>query len=461
MRVIIFLLLLLPFTANAATVQMEARAATEAQAKREALAALADSIFLTVKSETASVIEGSGKAQQSVSIHASSDIPLIGIELKCDALAQDFICLARLDSGKSLALYVSKLTELSLELIALDARLAKTTGHDRYLLLTQALTEIEQFEKYRAVAAMLGGSNFPTLVRNRADTEAQLRELESAVPSLELAAKLLSKNLHAEALFIQPAMPHASNEVTEFGRLLRDRLAQNLPTVASPDLAQTFFKGDYEVLANQLHVIYRLVDANGNTLETRVATLAPAAYKNIAVKPTTQSFDQLLHDGVALNNDFRAQLTTNRGAENILFNDKDEVELLVKLNRPGYFYVVGHVSKKRENYSYLLELATATSDRRFVRYVNADDVNKWLSIGKFEASAPFGVESLQLIASSDDAINRLPSHEMDKKTELNLIARNAEKGIAKTRALKPKRSQSDTQYQTEAVLMFTTLANRP
>ncbi|MFM2397308.1 MAG: hypothetical protein RLZZ144_558, partial [Pseudomonadota bacterium] len=435
MRVIIFLLLLLPFTANAATVQMEARAATEAQAKREALAALADSIFLTVKSETASVIEGSGKAQQSVSIHASSDIPLIGIELKCDALAQDFICLARLDSGKSLALYVSKLTELSLELIALDARLAKTTGHDRYLLLTQALTEIEQFEKYRAVAAMLGGSNFPTLVRNRADTEAQLRELESAVPSLELAAKLLSKNLHAEALFIQPAMPHASNEVTEFGRLLRDRLAQNLPTVASPDLAQTFFKGDYEVLANQLHVIYRLVDANGNTLETRVATLAPAAYKNIAVKPTTQSFDQLLHDGVALNNDFRAQLTTNRGAENILFNDKDEVELLVKLNRPGYFYVVGHVSKKRENYSYLLELATATSDRRFVRYVNADDVNKWLSIGKFEASAPFGVESLQLIASSDDAINRLPSHEMDKKTELNLIARNAEKGIAKTRAL--------------------------
>ena len=461
MRVIIFLLLLLPFTANAATVQMEARAATEAQAKREALAALADSIFLTVKSETASVIEGSGKAQQSVSIHASSDIPLIGIELKCDALAQDFVCLARLESGKSLALYVSKLTELSLELIALDARLTKTTGHDRYLLLTQALTEIEQFEKYRAVAAMLGGSNFPTLVRNRADTEAQLRELESAVPSLELAAKLLSKNLHAEALFIQPAMPHASNEVTEFGRLLRDRLAQNLPTVASPDLAQTFFKGDYEVLANQLHVIYRLVDANGNTLETRVATLAPAAYKNIAVKPTTQSFDQLLHDGVALNNDFRAQLTTNRGAENILFNDKDEVELLVKLNRPGYFYVVGHVSKKRENYSYLLELATATSDRRFVRYVNADDVNKWLSIGKFEASAPFGVESLQLIASSDDAINRLPSHEMDKKTELNLIARNAEKGIAKTRALKPKRSQSDTQYQTEAVLMFTTLANRP
>jgi len=459
MRLILFLFLL-PFAAHAATVQSEARAATEAQAKREALAALADSIFINVKSETSSVTEGSGKSEQSVSIHASSDIPLIGVEMKCEARSREFVCQSSLDSTKSLPIYQRHLNELSLEIATLDARILKSTGQDRYSLLTQALTAIEQFEKYRAVATMLGLINFEAPLRTRADTEAQLLALESAVPSIELAAKLLSKNLKAEALFIQPAMPHASNEVTEFGRLLRDRLAQKLPTVASPDLALTYFKGEYEVLANQLHVMYRLLDANGNTLDTRIATLAPAAYKNIEVNPTTQSFDQLLHNGVALGNEFRAQLTTNRGAENVLFNEKDEVELLVKLNRPGYFYVVGHVTKGAENYSYLLELGGTGTERRFVRYVNADDVNKWLSIGKFEASAPFGVESLQLIATSDDAIYRLPTHEIDQKTQLNLIASNAEKGIAKTRALKPKRSQSDTQYQTEAVLMFTTLAKR-
>jgi hypothetical protein len=160
---------------------------------------------------------------------------------------------------------------------------------------------------------------------------------------------------------------------------------------------------------------------------------------------------------VAVSSDFHSQLTTNRGTENVLFDEKDEVELLVKLNRSGYFYVVGLVDKKSENYSYLLELANADTDRRFVRYVNADDVNKWLSIGKFEASAPFGVESLQLIATSDDPINRLPPHPFDKRTELYLTASSAQKGIAMTRSLKPKRTESDKQYQGETVLMFTTM----
>jgi hypothetical protein len=41
-----------------------------------------------------------------------------------------------------------------------------------------------------------------------------------------------------------------------------------------------------------------------------------------------------------------------------------------------------------------------------------------------------------------------------------LTARNAEQGIMKTRALKPKRSETDKQYQTETVLMFTTMDKR-
>ena len=84
-------------------------------------------------------------------------------------------------------------------------------------------------------------------------------------------------------------------------------------------------------------------------------------------------------------------------------------------------------------------------------------MNKWLSIGRFKATPPFGIESLQLIASSNDPINRLPVHPLDKKTELYVTASNAQQGITKTRMLKPKRSDADKQYQTEAVLMFTTM----
>lgn len=457
-RLLFFVLLCLPLTAPAATLHAEARAATEQQAKREALAALADSILVNVQSESSSTVEGSGKRQDELRISSRSDIPLIGVEISTVQVGKEVLCEARLDSSKSLVLYSKKLNELLLEIGTLDQRIAKATGNDRYVLLTQALTLIEQYEKYRAVAQLLGETQFTVPPRSRSDTEAQLRALEKSAPSIELAAQVLAQGLKAEAVYIYPAVPRGSHEVTPFGRVMRDRLAQSLTPVESPDKAQTFFKGEYELLDNSIHLIYRLLDSSGNTLETRVAMLAPSAYKGLQVKPATMDFDRLLHEGVAVSSDFRAQITTNRGSEDVLFDEHEEVELMVKLSRPGYFFVVGHVAKKNENYSYLLELEHADNDRCFIRYVNADDVNKWLSIGRFEATAPFGVESIQLMASSDDPINRLPAHPLDKKTELYVTATNAKQGITKTRALKPKRSETDKQYQAETVLMFTTMA---
>ena len=460
-RLFILALLFLPLNSFAAILQAEARSTTEQQAKREALAALADSILVNVQSESSSYREGSGKHNEELKITSRSDIPLIGVETNIGRKGNDFICKVSLDSSKSGPLYANKIGELQQEVSALNQRISKAHGNDLYALLTQALTVVEQYEKYRAVYLLLGETQISTLQLTRADIDLQLRALEKAAPSFEIAAQFLTKDMKAEQIFIYPAMPHGSHEVTAFGRVLRDKLSEKLNTVENADKAQNFFKGEYEVLDNSIHVTYRLLDNAGNTLETIVTTLAPAAYQNVQVKPATMDFDRLLHEGVAVNSDFRAQLSTNRGSEDVLFNEKDEVELLVKFNRPGYFYVVGFVAKKNENYAYLLELANADTDRRFVRYVNADDVNKWLSIGKFEASSPFGVESLQLIGSSDDPINRLPSHRPDSKDDLYITSNNAKQGITMTRALKPKRSETDKQYQTETVLMFTTMKKVP
>jgi hypothetical protein len=410
-----------------------------------------------VQSESSSYQEGNGKHKEELKISSRSDIPLIGVETNIGRKGNDIICTVSLDSLKSGALYAKKISELQQEINTLNQRIAKTHGNDLYALLTQTLTVIEQYEKYSAVSQLLGEAKITTLPLSRADVELQLRVLEKAAPSVEIAAQLLTKDIKAENIYIYPAMPHGSHEVTAFGRVLRDKLAEKLNTVENADKAQNYLKGEYEVLDNSIHVTYRLLDNTGNTLETRVTTLAPAAYQNVQVKPSTIDFDRLLHEGVAISSDFRAQLTTNRGSEDVLFNEKDEVELLVKFNRPGYFYAVGFVAKKNENYAYLLELSNTDTDRRFVRYINADDVNKWLSLGKFEASSPFGVESLQLIGSSDDPIFRLPAHQRDAKNDLYLTSNNAKKGITMTRALKPKRSETDKQYQTEAVLMFTTM----
>jgi hypothetical protein len=461
-RIFLLTLLALPLNLSAATLNAEARASSKEQAQQQAFSDLANSIFVNVQSESSSDVSGNGQRKDQLHIKSSSDIPLIGAEINCEDLGRNVLCKVTLDSAKSLALYAKKLNELQLEIASMDERIAKAKADDRYPLLTQTLTVIDQFEKYGAVAQMLGGATFtaPTPARTRSDTEAQMRELEKAVSTMKLAAQLLTKGLRAESTYLYPAVPQGSHEVTAFGRVMRDHLAEKINGVESPEKAKTIFKGEYELLNNGIHLTYRLLDMTGNTLETRVAMIAPVAYKDLQIKPTTMDFDRLLHEGVAVSGDFRAQLSTNRGGADILFNEKEEVELLVKLNRAGFFYVVGHVAKNTENYSYLLELSEASNDRRFIRFVNADDANKWISIGKFEATAPYGVESIQLMASSDDPVNRLPPHPLDKKTELYLTSNNAEQGVTRTRALKLKRDESDKQYQGEAVLMFTTMAKQ-
>lgn len=452
----LLLLFVLPLPTQAVMLKAEARAATEQQAKSEALAALADSIFVNVQSEYSSYVEGNGKRQDAMRISSRSDIPLIGVDISVVKIGADVVCIAQLDGSKSLAIYEAKLNELLLEINAAERRVSNTNESERYDLLVQLLTTIEQYEKYRAVGQLLGTKQLAP-PRTRAEVETQLRALEKSSFSIDLAAQVLLKGLKAPNVFVYPATPHGSHEVTSFGRLMRDSIAQHLIAKGSPAQAQTFFKGEYEILDNSIHLTYRLLDILGNTLEIRLATLASAAYQGIQVKPSTLDFDRLLHEGVAVSDDFRVQINTDRGSENIAFDEQDQIQLLVKLSRPGYFYVVGHAAKKLDNYSYLLELNDADNDRRFIRFVNADDVNKWLSIGSFTVTAPFGVESVQLVASKDDPIKRLPPHPFDKKFELYVLANNAEQGINKTRALKPKRSKTDELYQAEAVLMFTTL----
>ena len=314
-RLLLLALICLPLTSQAAVLEAEARAANKDEAQRQALSSLANSIFVNVQSENTSHVEGSGKRHDEMNIKSSSDIPLIGADIHCDSAGREVLCKVSLESGKSLVLYSRKLNQLSLEINTLDGRIAKATGNERYGMLTQVLTVIDQYEKYRAVALMMGATQIAAPSRTRNDTDVQLRELEKAAPSIELAAQVLAKGVKAEAVYIYPAVPTHSHEVTPFGRVVRDRLAQSIPTVDSPDKAKAFFKGEYELLDNGLHLTYRLLDTSGNTLETRVAMLAPSAYHGMQVKPSTLDFDRLLHEGIAVSSDFHSQLTTNRVAK--------------------------------------------------------------------------------------------------------------------------------------------------
>src|SRR5271169_1246565 len=147
-NIFLLILLCLPLAAPATTLHAEARAASEQQAKREALAALADSILVDVQSESSSRVEGTGKREEELHISSRSDVPLIGVEFNEVQVGTETVCEASLESTRSLVLYTKKLNELLLEITALDQRIDKASGDDRYTLLTEEMTEIVQYEKY-------------------------------------------------------------------------------------------------------------------------------------------------------------------------------------------------------------------------------------------------------------------------------------------------------------------------
>ena len=57
-------------------------------------------------------------------------------------------------------------------------------------------------------------------------------------------------------------------------------------------------------------------------------------------------------------------------------------------------------------------------------------------MGEFEAALPFGVESIRLIASEKDLIDKLPNHKYDHATEYYVISNNIEEGVSLTRSIR-------------------------
>jgi len=120
----------------------------------------------------------------------------------------------------------------------------------------------------------------------------------------------------------------------------------------------------------------------------------------------------------------------------------------------GYIYIVGYTQTSNGKLSYLLALNEGSGDSQFKMFINADDANRWMSLGTFIIEPPFGIESLQVIASNKN-ITILPYVELDEKSGYYIISKDIKKALTTTRGLKKKISQKAE--TSEDVLSFTTV----
>lgn len=436
-RLVLFFLLFHSSWTEAAY-QAEGYGATPEQAKKNALASLSESLLVQVKSEFKSVKSSDGQSSAKQTIETSSGLPLLGVELVESEVSGEFYCRATLNSSKSLPLYESRIRALLAQANRLNTGQQKQQGNQRYLSLESLLASRENLDQYQTVAGLLGMAPVNTSLPDSALIRSQILQLESASQTLDIAVSALTRDLPDLIYHLQAPLPFGSSQGTKLSRLIQLKMRQKLRTTDDISQAASYLAGSYEIVEDGIIVSYRVINSEGGTEVSRVVKLSPKAYEKVSYQPVSTNFDQLLHEGYVVSNSFRVELNTNQGKTGLLFSGGETIELFVKMNAPGYFYIVAH--NDIEKLSYLLELNQAPGKRAFVRFVNADDANRWLSLGEFEVTRPFGTENLQLIASSIDLIDKLPAYHYQPGSELYVLqASSLSNAVIKTRGLKPKK----------------------
>lgn len=439
------------------------------EARKEAIAELSQSIHVEVKSEFSSIQTQTNSTldeMKTKTLHLKSDLPIIGVRYSEPIFSSEGFMVDAVLDASARPLYekeLAKITDvISKNLTNSQQKITRATKVELYKTL---LTQIDQYYKIRIVAQFLACTSIPDSPVTAADIQGRLLELEKKADTLNFGATILAKNFTGHTVFIYPPTPVQSNEVTQFGRAVKDHLASKLTTTNAPRKADMFLIGSYTVLKNGIELTCHLLDKNHKTVKTGLVFFLPQAYAGYKVEPLALDFEKLIQDGHVVSGDFHVDIKTKKGRKDLLYTQGESMSLMVKMNRPGYFYLVSHNFKDDGKYSYIINFTDEPDNRKFVYYAGGDAVNKWVELGEFVVVPPFGVETLQVVASTQDLVDQIPQNYYDPATQLYTIgtpksetrglpmASKPQEALATTRGLMLKKKTA----KAEATLMFTSM----
>lgn len=434
-------------------------AQTNKEAKKEALADLSQVIKSEVRSsfESKSSVKGDkGNSSSKSNIKISSNLPILGADFTFIDRMMEVEAKVELSPTKVNQLYSNKLQNIKKELDSIKSEIYKTSSSALKLqLYSDSYSLLKEYDRYESVALILG-ANLPSRPSiTKAKIKLELAKLDSNIDSLKMATAVLAKSFKSKGIYVYPPLMQGNTTVCEFGSVFSKKLKAKINSVRSPKNASYLLVGEYVLTKKMMVLNYELLSKRTNeVVASRTININKKAYKNIQTRPKNIDFDALLNSGVISSSSLKVSLNSNRGSENLLFRDKEDIELFVKLNKMGYLYIVGYTQNNKSKFSYLLELSEGSGDSRFVKFINADDASRWISLGEFTVEPPFGVESIQVIASNRK-ITSLPSTKYDEESGYYIISKNLKKALVKTRGIKKKKSKK--REVSEDVMSFTTI----
>jgi hypothetical protein len=262
--------------------------------------------------------------------------------------------------------------------------------------------------------------------------------------------------------------------VTALSGRVADDLRRELGPLASGLAARHALDGTYRTVGGKILLKLYLLDSSFNTergfafvLPHEPSGRAPSSANALAetlsrglVRVDLADVGAAPAPGAVMGVDVQ----TERGRRGLYYHPGDRDRLLVKLDRPGYYYVVGHVDKANTRLSYLMEIGEPTAGSRFVRRVGAEQTNQWQAVGEFTVEPPFGMEAVQVFATSENPERALPPARFDPARKLYLIGTDPGEAAKRSRGLvliemgaEAGRKGAGASAVGEAVLHFMTL----
>ena len=170
-----------------------------------------------------------------------------------------------------------------------------------------------------------------------------------------------------------------------------------------------------------------------NLIKKARLSLVPDNFAEAASDQKSLATSQLPVGGLEI------EVTTNKGADGVVFAKGEQMQVYLKVNVPCYVRFVYH---------------QANRDRVLLinnEYIDESKINKWYPASRrFECDAPFGAEFLQVFAQTE-AFDHVPTVDKNGRP---VIVENLDVFLSHTRGFKPTKSRA---MQAEKRIVVTTI----
>jgi len=444
-------------------------------AKERAMSDLANQIQASVKSEFITELT---EASNSISEYAKSKVNVIsnmkieGVKWETYDQGEFIMAQAVLRKDEAADLYYERTKELQSQIEAKMNRITNLMGtgdNERALKdLFEASKLFNQLEQNVLIYMILGGREQQQLkpVFSRSDLDDKIYKLtETDFNSFDDAINGLCFQISKQ---VQPGQiitvfPFDFQD-TSFGSELSDYIRQQINfnlnkfikfqqgkiEPGSNKREGLTIAGNYWLRAEKMEMILLIYDESGSAIgSARVEFPISFADKlGVAYKP--QNFvdamdeDKLFSKSEVVYGDLNVEFWTNKGDQNLIFRGGEEMHLFVRLNTPAYLRFIYHLANGMRTPLY-------TS-----YYIDQSKVNKVVELpDAFECAPPFGVEKLQMFASTEELPDlNLRTIEIEGEP-YDVLAEDLGEFLAKTRGFVKKKSQ--TAKKAERVITITTV----